>query len=52
MNLNTSLFLIFSGFFYELLFIFFLLKLRQIIKRIEEEEILRMLRKKYEKRGN
>jgi len=51
MNLNTSidpiLLLVIAGIFYELLFIFFLLELRQIMKRIEEEELVRMLKKKY-----
>jgi hypothetical protein len=56
MNLNAPLdpiwLLIIAGIFYESLFIFFLLELRQIIKRIEEEEMLKILKKKYEKRGN
>jgi len=51
MNLNTSidpiLLLVIAGIFYELLFIFFLLELRQEMKRIEEEELVRMLKKKY-----
>ncbi|ARQ96354.1 hypothetical protein CCL42_gp08 [Sulfolobus islandicus rod-shaped virus 8] len=51
MNLNAPLdpiwLLVIVGIFYELLFIFFLLELRQIMKRIEEEELVRMLKKKY-----
>jgi len=51
MNLNAPLdpiwLLIVVGIFYESLFIFFLLELRQIMKRIEEEELVRMLKKKY-----
>ena len=51
MNLNTSidpiLLLVIAGFFYEFLFIFFLFELRQEMKRIEEEELVRMLKKKY-----
>ena len=51
MDLNVSLspiwLLVIAGIFYELLFIFFLLELRQIMKRIEEEELVRMLKKKY-----
>jgi len=51
MNLNAPLdpiwLLVIIGIFYELLFIFFLLELRQIMKRIEEEELVRMLKKKY-----
>jgi len=51
MDLNASLsqiwLLVIAGIFYELLFIFFLLELRQIMKRIEEEELVRMLKKKY-----
>jgi hypothetical protein len=39
--------LVITGIFYESLFIFFLLELRQIMKRIEEEELVRMLKKKY-----
>ena len=52
MNLNTSLDLIWLviivGVFYELLFLFFLLEFRQVMKRIEEEEMIRMLKKKYQ----
>jgi len=51
MNLNAPLdpiwLLVIVGIFYELLFIFFLLELRQEMKRIEEEEMIRMLKKKY-----
>jgi len=51
MDLNVPLdpiwFLVIAGIFYELLFIFFLLELRQLMKRIEEEELVRMLKKKY-----
>ncbi|ARQ96568.1 hypothetical protein CCL45_gp54 [Sulfolobus islandicus rod-shaped virus 5] len=51
MNLNTSIdpiwLLIIAGIFYESLFIFFLLEFRQEMKRIEEEELVRMLKKKY-----
>ena len=51
MDLNTPLdpiwLLVIAGIFYESLFIFFLLELRQIMKRIEEEELVRMLKKKY-----
>ena len=51
MNLNAPLdpiwLLVIIGIFYELLFIFFLLELRQLMKRIEEEELVRMLKKKY-----
>ena len=51
MNLNASLdpiwLIVIVGFFYESLFIFFLLEFRQEIKRIEEEELVRMLKKKY-----
>jgi uncharacterized membrane protein YgaE (UPF0421/DUF939 family) len=49
MNLNITLFLIFSGIFYELLFIFFLLELKRELEKIKEEEMFKMLRKKYEK---
>ena len=51
MDLNAPLdpiwLLVIAGIFYESLFIFFLLELRQIMKRIEEEELVRMLKKKY-----
>jgi len=51
MNLNASLdpiwLIVIVGFFYESLFVFFLLELRQEMKRIEEEELIRMLKKKY-----
>ena len=51
MNLNASLdpiwLIVIVGFFYESLFVFFLLELRQEMKRIEEEELVRMLKKKY-----
>ena len=51
MNLNAPLdpiwLLVIVGIFYEALFLFFLFELRQIMKRIEEEELVRMLKKKY-----
>ena len=51
MNLNASLdpiwLIVIVGFFYEFLFVFFLLELRQEMKRIEEEELVRILKKKY-----
>jgi hypothetical protein len=51
MNLNASLdpiwLIVIVGFFYESLFVFFLLELRQEMKRIEEEELIRMFKKKY-----
>ena len=51
MDLNAPLspiwFIVTVGIFYELLFLFFLLQLRQEMKRIEEEELIRMLKKKY-----
>ena len=51
MNLNAPLdpiwLIVIVGFFYEFLFVFFLLELRQEMKRIEEEELVRMLKKKY-----
>ena len=51
MNLNVPLdpiwLIVIVEVFYELLFLFFLLELRQIMKQIEEEEILKMLKKKY-----
>ena len=51
MNLNAPLdpiwLIVIVGFFYESLFLFFLLELRQEMKRIEEEELIRMLKKKY-----
>jgi len=51
MNLNAPLdpiwLIVIVGFFYESLFVFFLLELRQEMKRIEEEELIRMLKKKY-----
>ena len=51
MNLNASLdpiwLIVIVGFFYEFLFVFFLLELRQEMKRIEEEELIRMFKKKY-----
>ena len=51
MDLNAPLspiwFIVIVGFFYELLFLFFVLQLRQEMKRIEEEELIRMLKKKY-----
>jgi hypothetical protein len=51
MNLNEKLdiiwLMIFIMFFYELLFLFYLMKLRRILKRIEEEELIRDLKKKY-----
>ena len=51
MDLNASLdpiwLLVIAGIFYELLFIFFLLEFRQEMKRIEEEELIRMFKKKY-----
>jgi len=51
MNLNAPLdpiwLIVIVGFFYESLFVFFLLELRQEMKRIEEEELVRMLKKKY-----
>ena len=51
MNLNAPLdpiwLIVIVGFFYEFLFVFFLLELRQEMKRIEEEELIRMFKKKY-----
>jgi len=51
MDLNAPLdptwLIVIVGFFYELLFLFFVLQLRQEMKRIEEEELIRMLKKKY-----
>ena len=51
MGLNAPLdpiwLIVIAGFFYELLFLFFLLQLRQEMKRIEEEELIRTLKKKY-----
>ena len=51
MNLNASLdpklLIVIVGFFYESLFLFFLLELRQITKQIEEEELIRMFKKEY-----
>jgi len=51
MNLNApldpTLLIVIVGFFYESLFVFFLLQFRQEMKRIEEEEMIRMLKKKY-----
>ena len=51
MNLNAQLdpiwLIVIVGFFYEFLFLFFLLELRQEMKRIEEEELIRMFKKKY-----
>ena len=51
MNLNAPLdsiwLIVIVGFFYELLFLFFLFEFRQEMKRIEEEELIRMLKKKY-----
>jgi hypothetical protein len=51
MNLNAPLdptwLIIIIGFFYDSLFVFFLLEFRQEIKRIEEEELVKMLKKKY-----
>jgi len=51
MNLNApldpTLLIVIVGFFYESLFLFFLLEFRQEMKRIEEEELVRMLKKKY-----
>jgi len=51
MNLNASLdpklLIVIVGFFYESLFLFFLMQFRQEMKRIEEEEMIRMLKKKY-----
>ena len=48
--LNPIWLIVIFGFFYELLFLFFLLEFRQVMKRIEEEEMIRMLKKKYEKK--
>jgi hypothetical protein len=52
MDLNTPLdliwLLVIAGFFYEFLFFFYLLQLSKTFKRIEEEELVRMLKKKYE----
>jgi len=45
--LDPTLLIVIVGFFYESLFLFFLLELRQEMKRIEEEELIRMLKKKY-----
>ena len=51
MDLNAPLspiwLIVITGIFYELLFLFFVLQLRQEMKRIEEEELIRMLKKKY-----
>jgi len=51
MDLNALLspiwLIVIAGIFYELLFLFFVLQLRQEMKRIEEEELIRMLKKKY-----
>jgi len=51
MNLNTQLdpirLIIFAGFFYELLFFYYLERLRRKIKQIEEEELIKILKKKY-----
>jgi len=43
------LLIIFIGFFYEFLFFYYLEQMRRELERIEEEEILEMLKKKYEK---
>ena len=52
MDLNSQLspiwLIVIVGFFYELLFLLFLLEFRQVMKRIEEEELIRMLKKKYQ----
>jgi hypothetical protein len=51
MNLNALLnpiwLIVIVGFFYELLFLYFFQQLRKTFKRIEEEELIRMLKKKY-----
>jgi len=51
MDLNASLspiwLIVILALFYELLFVFFLLELRQEMKQIEEEEMIRMVKKKY-----
>jgi len=46
--LNPIWLIVIFGFFYELLFLFFLLEFRQVMKRIEEEELIRTLKKKYQ----
>jgi len=44
--LNTTWLIVFVGLLYELLFIYFFERLRRIFKQIEEEEMIRMLKKK------
>ena len=45
--LNPIWLLVIAGVFYESLFLFFLLEFRQEVKRMEEEEMIRMLKKQY-----
>jgi len=54
MDLNTQLnpiwLIVIVGFIYQLLFLYFFERLRRTFKEIEEEEIIRMLKKKYKKK--
>jgi len=51
MDLNTQLdpiwLIVIVGFIYQLLFIYFFEQLRRTFKKIEEEEMIRMPKKKY-----
>jgi len=53
MDLNSPLsstwLIVIVGFIYQLLFIYFFEQLRRTFKKIEEEKMIRMLKKKYEK---
>ena len=48
--LSSTWLIIFVGFFYLLILFYYLERLRTEIKRIEEEEMIRILKKKYEKK--
>ena len=48
--LNSTWLIIFVGLIYQLLFLYFFERLRREMTRIEEEEMIRILKKKYEKK--
>jgi len=45
--LNSIWLIVIVGFIYQLLFIYFFQRLRRTFKEIEEEEMIRILKKKY-----
>jgi len=46
---DIEILLIYTDVLFFSLFLYFILQLRQLMKKIEEEEMLKMLKKKYEK---